>query len=148
MAKTVMEAVRCRQCGAETRAWQPKYCWLCHALLGSPTHDVPLRPAIAQQRVGNTFGLATLIVVVAFCAVLVGVFLESPGLGILLAIVGTPSLIATLVIAAQRGSTDRPMTMLDEFANFMVAAGSVVGILVSSGVASGVAFFIQCLQPW
>ena len=59
MARTVMETVRCRQCGAETRAWEPKYCWLCRALLEAPARAVVLPPATAQRQAGRTSGLST-----------------------------------------------------------------------------------------
>ena len=148
MAKTVMETVRCRQCGfhAETGAWGQEYCWLCTARLESPAQAGLLAPPTAQRQAGRTFGLSTLMVMVALCAVFFGVFRESPGLGILLAIVLTPALGATFVKVMKREARGRPMTVLEKFGTFAASAGIVVGTIVVLCVAAVVLLRAICSQ--
>jgi len=167
MAASARELVPCRECGA--RPEDSEYCWLCGARLESPAHDVVPRPAIAQQQAGNTFGLSTLVTIVATCAVLFGVFRESPGLGILLAIVGTPALIkfgptATaqwlkklLAIVGtpawfetrvseweRKEASGQPMTGWQKLATFAVAVCVVVGPVVLIVVSVCVWFNATC----
>ena len=86
MASSVLRTATCRECGAGVYAEERKAecCWLCGARLESPAHDVVRRPATGRQQAPDKLGLSTLMVVVALFAVLLGVFRESPGLGILL----------------------------------------------------------------
>ena len=141
MAASDLEVVPCRECGAKRQVGDQEYCWLCYARLESPSHDVLLRPATAQQQAGNTFGLSTLMIVVVLCPVLFGVFRESLGFGILLAIVVTPVLVATVARSLKRQASGRPMTGWQHVDTLAATAGVVVGS-IAAGVVGIVLIFV------
>ena len=81
-----------------------------------------------------TYGLSTLMIMVALAAVLFGVYREWPGwAGILLAIV-TPGLAATVVMSLKRRIRGHPMTGWQKLATFATAVGVVAA---SAGVLTG-----------
>ena len=136
-----METVRCRECGAETWAYAQNHCWLCTARLEAPARAGLPAPATEHREAGRTFGLSTLMVTVALCAVFFGVFRESPALGILLAIVVTPALVRTWVASSRREAKGQPMSEVERWVGF---AGSVC-VIAATGIGPYLAFAAICI---
>jgi len=90
--------------------------------------------------VQRTFQLSSLLLTVTWIAVCLGVALHSIGLGIALAVVGTPAMARTAVAAVRRKAAGRPMDVQEKLAAF---AGSL-GVVVAIGVAAGGTFFAMC----
>ena len=87
-----------------------------------------------------TFGLSSLMLVIALAAVCFGVIREVPGLGIPLAVVATPALVRTFGVVGRRRAKGQTMTTLEQLGAFL---GSV-SVVATIGVASGAAFFGTC----
>ena len=140
MANTVPETVRCRECSAKMWVLGQKHCWLCHALLEAPARAGLRAPPTVQRQAGWTFGLSTLMVTVALCAVFFGVFRESHALGILLAIVVTPALVRTWVASSREEEKGHPMTGGDWWWAFAESFGGIA----ATGIAAAFAFLAIC----
>ena len=173
MSEDLLEVALCRECGAKSVPGG-NVCWLCRARLEAPARAVVLPPATAQRWTWRMFNLSTLMVMVALCAVLFGVFWQWPGLGILLAIALTPVLVETFLDVVKREASSRPMTVSEKFStfasradidpsrtptpmtvwekylDFLATAGEMGGIIVVLevvlGLAGFVAFFVKCLK--
>jgi len=136
-------------------------CWLCRRELspaGSPGDRPPIPgegPAAqaagspfapgfslprAEPRARFQFGLASILLVITLCAVLLAIGRMSPGIAIVLAILATPALVRTALAASRSRARGEPMSVEAKAALF----ASTVGILLAVGVAAGVAFFVTC----
>ena len=136
-----MESWSCSQCGAANSATAGS-CWLCRISLvrqAEPAAGAPAAPARAAGA-GRTFGLSSLMILVALIAVCLGVRRESPGLGIALAVVSTPAMVRTVFAARRREITGRPMSTGEKAVAFL---GSI-GVVVTVCAASGAAFVATC----
>ena len=109
-----------------------------------------VRAAQAENRAARTFGLSSLMAIVALCGVMVGVFQLNVYLGIGLIVVVTPAMVAHAVRAHERPSAGLWMSMLDWWggisvlellATFIFALGSVCVIVV---IAAVIAFLVIC----
>jgi hypothetical protein len=78
--------------------------------------------------------------VIALVAVCLGILVEVPGLGVILLLVATPSLIRTLGTVARRKAAGRPLTHWEKAQAF---AGSVA-VVTAIGVGSVAAFTVTC----
>jgi hypothetical protein len=134
-------------------------CWLCGARLEpgqkaaaqpqAPSADLgayaveapPLAasppPAAPERRVAFQFSLATLMLTVTVVAVLLGVFVMSPGWGIVLAILMTPAWLRTCVVVSGREARGRPMSAHQKLELFAAS----VGVVLNAGMAAIGAFF-------
>jgi hypothetical protein len=135
----VPDPARCPHCQAEVYWSEATQCWLCGQSLDRPGPAVaPPPPPMEPAR--RTFGLSSLMLVIALVAVCLGVYREVPGLGILLAILVTPALVRTSVVATRRKAGGRPMPPLDKVGVF---AGTLAAVVVI-GVSAIAAFAITC----
>jgi hypothetical protein len=110
------------------------------------------KPGTAEE--GRSAGCASLLVngilLVAYSAVLVGVYFEAPGIAIILALCATPAFLWATLNLRTRAGTGRPMTATERF---MFLAGSVLSIVVLSVLLSAIAMIafyaylvLQCLD--
>ena len=136
-----MEVVRCGECGATNPATS-NVCWLCQRpFVAGPRPEAPVaepaKPLAVTQR---TFGLSSLMLLIALIAVCLGVMREVPGLGIALAVVATPALLRTIRTVARREARGRPMDVAEMIGAFF---GSVA-VVTTIGVAAGAVFTGTC----
>jgi hypothetical protein len=113
----------CPECGAEIPAGA-RQCWLCHRPL--ETEGVPAPAGMPAAR--RAIGLGFWVLLLALVVVLIGAILEYPGLGILVAVVGTPA----LVLVFQRA---RPGGDLEKASGLLATAGAVLAVVVASVIA-------------
>jgi len=153
----------CLQCGASLPA-KVSFCWLCRKDLGAgatggtgilpvpagalatrPGHPAasPFAPgaALTERRVFYQFSIASMLLIMTLCALVLGAFSIAPGLGIGLAVLTTPALVWTSVTAMRRRARGRPMDPMAKVSLFAATLGTVA--LVS--VAAGAAFYATCL---
>ncbi len=137
----MMQTMTCASCGATNAVGRVK-CFLC--LRPMDAADEPsTSPPIAAGRPpqgASTFGLSSLMLVIALVAVCLGVMREAPGLGIALAIAATPALIRTTGIVSRKKSRGRVLSTPEKLGVFL----SSFGVIVTVGAAAGAAFFATC----
>lgn len=143
-------AIVCPECGAGSHA-NAKFCWLCGRVLPGSPFAPGAAPAPAQARAAWQFGLSTLLLFVTLAAVLLGVFVMSPGLGVLLAVLIAPPVVRTCTLAARAEARGRPLSDAEKGRAFarslgVTAAvlGSVVAVAVVGVVVLGIALFLAC----
>jgi len=129
----------CGECQA-TRRPDTEYCWLCGAALEPIVADAAQPSVGSEQRAACQFSLASLMLIVTLFAVLLGVFRMAFGLGIVLAILVTPALVRTCMIAARSRAGGRPMSAGRKVSFF---AGTL-GLVAIIAVAVSVAFVATC----
>jgi hypothetical protein len=133
------DEVVCCECGAPLPK-KARFCWLCGASLDASVRATqstasPFRPLAPQQ-----FSLATLMLVMTFAAVLVGVFSLSPGAGLAVMFLAAPAFVRTCVVATRRKSTGQRMSWGSKLGVFLASLGIVVAVVA----ASIAAFFAVC----
>ena len=102
----------------------------------------PPEPVEADGRrsLRGTFGLSSLLLLIAVLGVSMGVMREALGIGILLAIIATPACVRACLAAARHRARGQPMR-IEEGVQAFASSLCVVTVIVS---ASGVAFFAAC----
>jgi hypothetical protein len=85
--------------------------------------------------------LAAAMLLLTIVAILVSILIENPGPGILLAVLATPVLVRTWLIAARRQTERQPLSSVAKI-NLVAAT---VGVVVLIIVAAGSAFFVTCM---
>jgi len=137
----------CPECGATIVA-TTDCCWLCHATVPVVATLVAEGPVPWEHRAAYQFSLATMMLTIALVAVLLGVFLISPGIGILLAVAVTPAFLRTCIVMARRKARGQPVSLADKLGSFAVSFAASVGLAVFVAgvvvVAVFVAFFMIC----
>jgi hypothetical protein len=131
----------CAECGATLDPGQER-CWLCEARI-QPLGQV--NPYAAPQPLAEhapaQFSLDTLFLIITLVAVCLGAFLLAPGLGVLLALVGTPALIRTMLAGHRKRQAGAPLSTSQKIGAFALSF-----ILVfAAGWAGLIAFFVVCL---
>ena len=141
-------ATLCPMCGAELRQGDAR-CWLCGHALDRPTSIVvpPLPAGTAPPAVGRTdsFSLETLMLVVTLIAICLGVFVQAPGLGILLCILALPAFVRTLLVVRRRGQLSRGVPLGQRIALFLGSLGFSLVVLILVVVSSVGVFCGVCL---
>jgi hypothetical protein len=132
---------RCPECGAPLSGLQAR-CWLCQRKPTQRDAENPYAPPqpIADENAGVEFSLASLFLVMTLVVVCFGTFMIVPGLGILLAIVSTPALIRTIVMARHQRRAGAPLSAAEKIGVFLIS-WFVMGAI---GLASMVAFLMAC----
>jgi hypothetical protein len=95
----------------------------------------PGRAPAAEQQAHFHFSLASLLLIVTLCSVILGAATIAPGLGVALAVLATPPLVHTCVMATRRRRRGRPMDAVEKTVLFAASTGAVVAILVGAGIA-------------
>jgi hypothetical protein len=96
---------------------------------------------LQEHRTQFQFSLASLMLIVTLTAVLLGVGGMAPGLGIALAVLASPALVRTSVVAALSRARGKPMSVGAKVALFVVSL--IVAVVIA--IAAGAAFFVSCL---
>ena len=136
-----MEPEICPHCGAVNRLSRTT-CWLCgHSPVATGAAAEPQPQASPTEKTAQrTFGLSSLMLLIALIAVCLGVMRELPGLGIALAVVATPALIRTIGAVGRKEARGRPMDVPEIIGTFL---GSVA-VVTTIAVAAGAAFVATC----
>ena len=136
----MIEPTRCPQCGNIVPLDAPR-CPACHGddPPGSPPRAVQSIPA---ERESNraTFGLGSLMLIITLIAVLLGLFVIDPGLGIGASLLLTPALVRT-VVRVKKGK--RQGESLDPQQKAVAFLASL-GIVLATWLAVGIAFYATC----
>ena len=134
----------CPECQA-TLPSQARYCWLC----GRGTEPgASAGPSPASRVDEGLLHVGSLVLPALVAVVCTGVFLQSPGLGTLLAVVLAPAVVRLLLVSARARLAGRPMQGGDKFevfastAGIMLAVGLAVSVILI--VATVVAFLQMC----
>jgi hypothetical protein len=141
-AKNELNTTTCPECGASLAAGE-KTCWLCRRALEQAQGQPGQRPG-ARKRAAAPFegdSLVWAVLGVLALLVCVGLMLEQPGVGILLAIVATPALVRTAVVEMRQREQGKPMTAGHRILAFV----SSIGVVATVGVAAVVTFYVTCL---
>jgi hypothetical protein len=134
-------SVRCPECGAPLNAAQAR-CWLCQRKADDGQQQNPYAPPRPlTEHSASQFSLASLFLIMTLVAVCLGVFLLSPGLGVLLVFVMTPALIRTVMAASYQKQAGTALSAADKIGVFLMS----VFIMGAIGVAACVAFMATCL---
>ena len=143
MPSGLRNAARCPDCGA-TKQSAESVCWLCGVkVVNAPAR---LRPSPSQARdEGKVSTITTVAILVAMAAVCLGVWIESPGLGVAFMVLLTPGLVRMLYEAVTSRIEGAPLTLGEKIETLVRSTVAFAGILVTLAVASGVAFFVFCL---
>jgi hypothetical protein len=132
---------RCPECGAELAAGQAR-CWLCERKVSEAESSNPYAsPRPTDENLGLQFSLASLLLITTLAAVCLGLFLLSPGLGILLGVFAIPALVRTFIDVSQYKRGGVRLGILDKLASFVLSL-LVVGAVA---LAAGVAFLSVCM---
>jgi hypothetical protein len=95
------------------------------------------------------FSIASLLAITTLVAVVCGVFVIAPGLGIALAIVAVPALVRTLITGMQEGWLEKGLPVGEKVGHFVgwlfVGILALVGGAIAAGLTVVVAFFLSCL---
>jgi hypothetical protein len=94
----------------------------------------------AERRTLFQFSLASMLLIITLCAVVLGAFSVAPVLGIGLAVLATPALVWTCVTAMRRRARGQPMDPVAKVSLFVAA----LAIAALVAVAAGVAFYVTC----
>ena len=137
----------CPECGATLSATSDS-CWLCHSTVPIVATVVAERAVPWEHRAAYQFSLATMMLTITLVAVLLGVFLMSPGIGILLAVVVAPAFLRTCIVMARRKARGQPVSLADKLGSFAASFAFSLGFVVFVGLAGAVAvvaaFFVIC----
>jgi len=136
----------CPQCGAEVAVGRDR-CWLCGANFGTPFKATSAPPAnqpppspVLQPQFERTFSLSSLMLVVTWVAVCLGVASAVPGLGILLGIASAPALLRVTFMSAHRTVRGDILTTGEKVGFFI---GSLALMFVI-GLAAAATFWATC----
>jgi small-conductance mechanosensitive channel len=144
MADAAAKTAFCPHCQAE---YQPgaERCWICHQPLEPARPEHAGAPEGTPPSVRRSFHLNTLMVVIALVAVLLGLFRESSGLGVFVAVICLPAALRLRSVAAQRQARDQPMSLPEKIWDFIGSALIAWAMLVMLGICAAVAFLLMCL---
>ncbi len=123
----------CPECGASPM--KGGHCWLCGKALEPAATAAAEPPARPEHRSAFQFSLASLMLFVTLCAVVLGAFSIAPIIGIGLAVLSTPALVWTAVSATRRRARGEPMSPGQKVGAFAAALGIVLVICIAAGIA-------------
>ena len=130
---------QCARCGAQLKEASTS-CWLCHHPVTEGIEFVSDHVQMPTHVGGPTFSIMSLLLMMTMVAVILGVFIVAPGLGVLLGVLFLPAFIRTVVIAGRHKVLGQRLDGGQKFSVFMAA---LAGVIVA-GVAAVVAFFGTC----
>jgi hypothetical protein len=143
----------CTDCGATLPA-EANYCWLCGRALQPAATAAPAAspfagpqpPAAYERRASFQLGTSSLVLVVTLAAVLIGVYLMAPGLGIGLAVLVIPAFLRMYLTAAHKKAQGQPMSPSEKLGLLASTVGIAVGIVIAVISALIVGLFILCIS--
>jgi hypothetical protein len=144
MDRPAAQTAFCPYCKAENQPGAER-CWICQQPLEPAGLEHAGAPAAVGPTLKRTFHLNSLMVLIALVAVLLGLFRQSAGLGILMTVITLPALLRLRSVAAERRARDQPMTLSEKIFDFIGSAVVAWMMLVILGISAGVAFFLMCV---
>jgi len=140
------EVVACPRCGAQTPRKLP-FCQHCQAELHedgasveptSPFADtagpVPIAEVASSRAPTHPhYTLASLLLMITLIGIFLGVSVRTPSAGVVLAFLGLPALVRTVLLNARRKATGRSMSFGEKVLAFAQSLGVVVAIAAVSG---------------
>jgi hypothetical protein len=131
----------CPDCGAPLVVGQAR-CWLCQRSTSEPASANPYaspRP-LAEDNRPLEFSLTSLTLVITLVAVGLGAFWATPGLAVLLAVLGVPAFIRYLIATNRQKRAGATYTTAEKVGVFLVS------LLIMSAVwmSAVVAFVVVC----
>jgi hypothetical protein len=145
----------CPECGAEIPA-DVQVCWLCRRVL---PESVPAAPRDKPEAAANPFAppgfggyryphrashTGTAILLTVLVAVLVGLFLIAPAAAAVVALLATPAVVVTLILATRRGEEGRPLSLAGQTGTFLGVLGAMIGLVLLVLAAIVVALMAIC----
>ena len=132
----------CPECGATKPLSRTKRsCWLCgHSFDGPSITTATAVPRASAVRQPQSFGLATLMLVVTLISVVMGLTALAPGLGILLIVLLTPAMVRTFGIVGRQKAKGRQVAAAHKIGT-LFASLAVVTVIGSASVG---AFLVTC----
>jgi hypothetical protein len=143
MDNAVAQTAFCPHCRAENQL-DAERCWICQQPLEHVGPEHVGAPAAPAPNLKRTFHLNSLMVMIALVAVLLGLFRQSAGLGILMTVITLPALLRLRSVAAERRARDQPMSLGEKIFDFIGSAVIAWMMVVILGISAGVAFFLMC----
>jgi hypothetical protein len=136
---------RCPQCAAYVTL-EATDCWLCHAKL-PPLGAVIMASIVPEADNAKRpfqYGLSSILLVITFAAILCSLIKMSPGLGIAVAILTTPAMLRTILVAFRQRQSGEPMSAGDKANIFFLTMAMSLGVIVAACGAFCVTFFLTC----
>lgn len=133
-------SIVCPDCGATLAGGQAS-CWLCQRKHDEGSVENPYAsPRPTGESLPWQFSLESLILVMTLAAVGLGLFMISPGLGVLFAFIATPALIRTIAASTVRKQKGDRLAVGEKVAVFLLS----MLIMALVGLATFVAFGVMC----
>lgn len=144
-----LDLIVCPDCGAAVVAGD-KLCWLCsrpmEPVAASSRAALPPADLVRRGRAGDvTFAVLMVLTVAAVALVCVGAAMDEPGIGIGIAVLAAPALLAVLVGWLKARGRGRPLGPSDVLARFALSFAVVIGAVAALFVAAVVALFAFCI---
>jgi hypothetical protein len=138
----------CPDCGARSPTASNR-CWLC----GKPVEQLAIvgtqsEAAARSRAVERSSFAATGMLTITLAAVLLGVALISPGMGIVLAVAVTPAFVRTCLVTARRRARGEEVSLTHKLGSFGLSFAVTLGLLILIAhivvVAIVAALFVIC----
>ena len=151
---TTASEIACSDCGAKNSNARV-ICWLCQKPLSLPSGVSSIAQDEVYETVPAQFSMSSIFLITTLIAILCAVFVATPGLGILLAIVATPPVVRTALVVnriKRTGSLVSPQnkiflflsslgtTIVVSSVSLIVAVGSFCTVCLSAGTESAIPF--------
>lgn len=142
---------RCSECGAESYWPSSPRCWLCGGTVLMRAGEEDAVPAVvleespADRRAASQVAISTILMLLTLTAVLVGVFIMAPGLGIVLFFFTLPAVILSGFVLAKQRRWGGKAGIAQRIGVFFLSFGFIVVLAVAMVIAAIVALFIVCL---
>jgi hypothetical protein len=143
MSENTVSAV-CPNCLA-SNSHPASVCWLCKTPLpdSTPTGIQSIGPSPNSP---FAFSIASLLLATTLCAAFFGIFINAPGLAILLAILSIPAFVRTGLILQRRSQLGKPIAAGQKFLWFLGSLTVTTTVVIVVGVASVGTFCAVCFQ--
>jgi len=141
--------VVCPHCNTENSRFT-KHCWICHRQLlaskNSAAQAIKRQPSFTSS--DRTFMLVALGLIVAIVMIVVGMWGQAPGFGIVILILFSPIILATLAgDLKRRRSKHGGLTGMDRILALFTSLLMTMTILMLLVVGGFVALLIMCAWP-
>jgi hypothetical protein len=134
---------RCWKCGAERMPGRSK-CWLCWADLSEPITARAREKTVAVPAGYAQYGVSSVLLFIAFAAILSSIVKMHLGLGVIVAVLAIPALLRTMVVASRGDESDEPTSVgrtATSFLLVLVVVGTASTLVLGAFIA---AFLATC----
>lgn len=142
---------KCSECGAEILWPQSAHCWLCGGTLRVKMGEEEAVPAIvldgppSDRRAAFQATISTVLLLLTLTAVLAGISVMAPGLGVFLAFFTLPALILSGTVLAGKKRRGQQVGTVQRVGVFVHSLGLIIVVVIGTAIAGAVALFIVCL---